>query len=194
MIADAFLGADSGLQATGLVVVEVDHDKLRVIAMRCIQTEPHHRKHNIYQIDDDTRRCVEIARGVRELYRSNPFRGAVVELPAGGARGSRANRAMGLAHGVIVGALQGLDVPVECVMPEDVKVFAGGKRHATKEQVQRGVLKALDWSEVESNYGFKRPANRWEHIADAAGALLARRGWAQSPFRALDAPNGGSTA
>jgi len=94
---------------------------------------------------------------------------------------------MGLAHGVIIGTLEGLGVPVQGVLPDAVKTAAGGKRLATKDQVQRGILKAFDWSAVEASFGYLRPLNRWEHIADAAGTVLAARGWAQSPFRALDA-------
>lgn len=160
------LGIDAGFSNLGLVVI----DGRRVIDWRVVRTERTTRKRSVRVADDDADRCALLARELAASIREWQPAGAVVELPSGGAQGARANRAMGMATGVVVAALELLGVPAEWVTPQMVKQAAAGRKDASKEAVQQGVRRQLEWTSW--------PAYAWqvEHVADAAAAVLAAQG------------------
>lgn len=163
-MAAVVLALDAGFAATGAVLVDTDGN---VHGADCYRTVPDNRKRGVRVADSDAERCAGLAAWL--LTWARQVQGVVVELPTGGAQGARANRAMGMATGVVAACLYAAGRPVEWVTPAAVKVAATGYRNATKEQVQAGVLQGLTWPiwQVDLARG------AWPHIADAAGAYLA---------------------
>lgn len=187
------MGIDAGFQASGVVIVELgDVDanttgpaSRRILHAESFRTKPSPKKRGIRVADDDAERCQELARFLIDTIRIHQPAGAVVELPSGGAQGARANRAMGMATGVVVAVLEVAELPVEWVTPGDVKVAATGRRDGSKEAVQEAVREAFDWE--EGGHGDKGrggesrshwPRHKWaqEHVADAAAAVMAAEG------------------
>lgn len=160
------LGIDAGFAATGLVVVE----GRRVLEWDVIRTERTPAKRGVRVADDDAERCATLAQRLDQAIRSWAPAGAVVELPTGGAQGARANRAMGMATGIIVSVLELRAIPAEWVTPQMVKKAAAGRRDAAKEHVKEAVRRRFEWASW--------PAYAWqeEHVADAAAAILAAEG------------------
>jgi len=161
------LGIDPGFGAMGLAVVDVRPDWWEVRYHQAVRTKRSARKRGVRVADDDAERARQLASALDEIIRTHRPMGAVVELPSGGARGARANRAMGIATGVVVAVLQLHGLPVEWVTPEDVKSVTGG-RHASKEAVQEAVRQLLSWT-----CGWPEEPWAQEHIADAAAAVLS---------------------
>jgi len=164
------LGIDAGFQAMGLVVVDVQTRE--VVHALAVRTERTATKRGIRVADDDAERCKLLADSLAAVVRGWRPYGAVVELPNGGAQGARANRAMGMATGIVASVLYVLDMPTEWVTPSEVKKAATGRKDAAKEDVQRAVLRQFAWRDGVW------PRHRWEqeHVADAAAAVLAAQG------------------
>ncbi len=169
------VGIDAGYAATGMVAVRLHPDRLEVVAVEVVRTQPSGRKRGVRVADDDAERATALFVGVREFLRITEADGAVVELPTGGAQGARANRAMGMATAAVCAAVHAADVPVEWVTPRAVKVAAGGHAAASKAQVANGARLLLDWRAVQGNALFE-VVSVAEHVWDAAGAVLAAQG------------------
>lgn len=169
------VGIDAGFTATGLVAVKLHPDRLAVVAVEVVRTQPSGRKRGVRVADDDAERATTLFDGVREFLGGAAAAGAVVELPTGGARGARANRTMGIATAAVCAAVRGADVPVEWVTPRAVKVAAGGRPAASKAEVAAGARLGLYWDEVLAQMG-DMPISVAEHVWDAAGAVLAAQG------------------
>lgn len=161
------LGIDAGFAAMGLACIDVDEK--RVVAAETIRTERSTRKRGIRVADDDAERCQTLASVLDDFYRTHEPHLVVVELPTGGAQGARANRAMGMATGVVAAWVALHAIPAEWVTPGEVKRAAAGRKDATKAQVEEAVLEAFVWPE---NWGM-RPTVEREHQADAAAAVMA---------------------
>src|SRR5690606_10564162 len=116
------LGIDAGFQALGIVVVRlqprgdgvVGYERL-VVHGEAVKTERTSKKRGIRVADDDAERCQRLAQALKRVIETWKPAGAIVELPHGGAQGARANRAMGMATGVVTSALSILAVPTEWV-------------------------------------------------------------------------------
>lgn len=157
------MAVDAGLQGMGVVVAEG-----RTIIYAGTSRTQKSGKRGLRVADDDADRCQQHARFLLGVIREWRPAGAVVELPGGGARGARANRSMGMATGVVAAILEATGLPVEWVPPADVKKAAGGRRDASKAEVEEAVRKAFTWEAAPP----KTKAEA-EHVFDAAGALLA---------------------
>ncbi len=162
----------------GVVIVElsdvgnVDPASRRILHAESFRTKPSPKKRGIRVADDDAERCQELARFLIDTIRTCRPAGAVVELPSGGSQGARANRAMGMATGVVVAVLEMAELPAEWVTPGDVKKAATDRRDASKEAVQEAVREAFDWGDCWPT----KPKWAQEHVADAAAAVLAAEG------------------
>lgn len=171
-------GIDAGFAKMGAVIVELsdvgdgDPASRQILYAETCRTEPTPRKRGVRVADDDAERCQELARFLIDTVRTHQPAGAVVELPSGGAQGARANRAMGMATGVVVAVLEIAELPAEWVTPGDVKLAATGRRDGSKEAVQEAVREAFDWGDCWST----KPKWAQEHVADAAAAVLAAEG------------------
>jgi len=160
------LGIDAGFAAMGLVVAQDG----RVIHYDTCRTERTAKKRGIRVADDDAERSQELARFLHDAIDEWRPAGAIVELPTGGAQGARANRSMGMATGIVVTVLELSRLPAEWVTPDDVKRAATGRRNASKADVQAAVRRHFEWADW--------PRYKWqqEHMADAAGAIMAAEG------------------
>jgi Holliday junction resolvasome RuvABC endonuclease subunit len=163
------MAIDAGLQGMGIVIAEDG----TVIYCGANRTKKAPAKKGLRVADDDADRCQQHARFLLRVITMYRPQGAIVELPSGGAQGARANRAMGMATGIVVTALEAAGLPVEWVTPADVKDAAAGDKAASKGDVQKGVRERLKWSTNAELVIAQSYKNELEHIYDAAGALLA---------------------
>lgn len=150
----------------GLVIAEDD----RIIHAATCRTERNAGKRGLRVADDDADRAQQLARFLLATIREWRPAGAVVELPSGGAQGARANRAMGMATGVVTAILEATGLAAEWVTPQGVKKASAGKKDASKGDVAGAVGGKFTWA-----CDLPRSKAEQEHIFDAAGALLAAR-------------------
>lgn len=161
------LGVDAGFTALGVVALQGN----RIIACGTSRTERQAKKKGLRVADDDSERCRAQARYLLDMIREHEPAGAVIELPHGGAQGARANRAMGMATGVVTAVIEITGLAVEYVTPGDVKKAATSRKDAGKDEVEAAVLRSFEWGVSPPEVKSQR-----EHVTDAAGALLAARG------------------
>jgi Holliday junction resolvasome RuvABC endonuclease subunit len=160
------MGIDAGFASCGVVVA-----RGRTIVDACvIRTKNVSGKRGIRVADMDAERCAALARGLRDVLAMHHPTGIAVELPTGGARGARSNRAMGMATAVVVTVLELGGYAAEWVTPQAVKKASAGNSNSSKDDVAKGVLEAFDWCCLGT---CKVPKTQLEHVFDAAGCLLA---------------------
>lgn len=169
------LAIDIGFAATGMAVLGVHQDgHAELHDTKCLHTKPEHKKRGIYVAHDDTRRGREITRGILDYLLINECKGIVVELPSGGAQGAKANRAMGIATGVMAALPTIIKMPVEYITPSESRKAAIGKCTAPEgENVKDLVIEAM-----ALKYGptiKALPVKDREHIADALATFEAAR-------------------
>jgi Holliday junction resolvasome RuvABC endonuclease subunit len=174
------LGIDAGFVATGLVVVELGAVAAgsaaasdRILAAVTVRTDATGAKRRGLRVaDSDAERCQVATRAILSLAREWDVAGVVAELPHGGAQGARANRAMGLATGVVAASVEALGLPAEWVTPAAAKKAATGRADASKADVQAAVERRFAWAAgTVGRYAWER-----EHVSDAAAAVLAAAG------------------
>jgi Holliday junction resolvasome RuvABC endonuclease subunit len=125
----------------------------------------------------DVERVQASVRGLDETWEEYPPAFIAAEMPSAGARGARANRTMGIAHGTIVAWAATNSIELLCYLPSQCKKAVLGskmpRKGVTKEQVEAGVVKIYGkkaFAPYEAVYGAKM-----EHIYDAASAVVAAR-------------------
>jgi len=169
------LAIDIGFASTGMAVLCVHQDgRAELHDARCLHTKPEHKKRGIYVSHDDTRRGREITRGIWEYLMLNDCKGIVVELPSGGAQGAKANRAMGIATGVMAALPTIIKMPVEYITPAESRKAAIGACTAPAGQN----IKELVIDAMAKKYGAalkQLPVKDREHIADALATFEAAR-------------------
>jgi Holliday junction resolvasome RuvABC endonuclease subunit len=161
------MGIDAGFAGMGVVIVQ----GREILFAGSNLTKRSAAKRQVRVADDDTDRCQDHAGYLWDVIQRFQPGGAVAEMPSGGAQSARANRAMGMATGIVATVLEIAGLPLEVVTPQAVKMAATRKRDATKEQVQMGVREAFDWGT-----NLPKTAAEREHACDAAGAVLAAQG------------------
>ncbi len=159
------MGIDTGLVATGVVVIDCAAPKPVIVRYATLRTERQAGKRGLRVADDDARRASELAVWLRDQLVG--VMGAVAELPTGGAQGARANRAMGMSSATVAATLALCGIPAEWTTPGDGKKAATGRRDGSKEDVQAAVYERFRWPPL-GRFGWER-----EHVADAAAAVLA---------------------
>lgn len=170
------MGIDAGFTATGWAVFRLEDAGLVPIAAGCVRTQPGTKRTAVRVADDDARRVAELVRCLRAAVTTWSIRGLFVELPTGGAQGARAQRAMALATGAVVAAVELLGLAAEWVTPREVKLAAAGSAAAGKDEVMAAAQRR--WPELwlmAADKSRKTPAAVWEHIADAAWAVESAR-------------------
>lgn len=159
------LGLDAGFAALGGVVISGDH----VLYAGTCRTERTSRRRGLRVADDDADRAQQLARFLWAVIQEWRPAGVVVELPHGGAQGARANRAMGMATGIVAAVLEVAALPTEWVTPQEVKRAATGRKDASKADVEAAVRERFAWPDDF----WRRSAAVREHACDAAAAVLA---------------------
>lgn len=171
MTAPCILGIDPGLRATGWAVLELGHTP-RLVAAGVVTTKPAGKKRGLYQADDDARSLEALACGLEgPLRRWRPVCVAT-EVPAGG-KGSRAVRAMAMAHSVavLVTRAETGTLPLS-VQIADGKAAATGHAGASKGDVADGVRRILG-DEAVAEHVAAIPERKREHALDAMAVALA---------------------
>lgn len=160
------VGIDAGFAATGLVAIDLAEN--RVTASACVRTQKTAAKRGLRVADDDAQRCAVLAERIEAFLIAYKPQAVIVELPHGGAQGARANRAMGMATGMIAAVLVLSDHPVEWVTPAAGKRAATGSNRGSKADVEAAVRARFDWGTHLPKTAVER-----EHVCDAAAAVMA---------------------
>lgn len=154
------------MRNTGLIVF--DTALKNIVHSACLRTESRVKETNCY-VADDNARCVRslCAQMDAVLLRYPAIKGAFAELPHGGAKSSRAASLMGLSVGGVSGFLFARGIKIFNVTPLDVKHLVRPKGEVEKNEVQKYAEQCF------GNFLGNFNKGQAEHIADAAGALLA---------------------
>lgn len=165
------IGMDLGFRNTGLVAARPSHTDAGYVidGFTCIKTEKAGKKKPIFVAQDDVQQCQHLFKGVMKFISYYDPTALAVELPTAGAKGARANRAMGIATGMMASVSCVTGLPVIWVYPTDSKKLVGGKKNASKKEMMAAIRRTWPdqiWAE---------PENQFEHIADAAAALLVAK-------------------
>lgn len=167
------VGMDLGFAHTGYVFATVD--TLEIFRAGCIDNPPlKNRASGSYVADEDVLRCEYMAQEISKIFDEKPSLMAI-EIPTGGSKSSRAARCMALITGVIATLNVIHDVPVLWVQPSDTKALVPQEvaklyPKATKPQVQHIVKDRFPELNPE-----EYTVGHFEHIADAAGALMVTK-------------------
>jgi Holliday junction resolvasome RuvABC endonuclease subunit len=165
------VGIDPGLRATGWAVLGLAA-KPELRAAGVVTTKARAKKRGVYQADDDARTLEVLAEALEAVLRRWRPVAVAVEVPAGG-KGSRAVRAMAMAHTVAVLVTRAKlgTLPLSVQIAEG-KRAATGSASASKADVAAGVARALGAEAVEAHTADVPPKKR-EHACDAMAVALA---------------------
>ena len=165
------IGIDAGFVSTGLSSFEVGEGKFKFKGCMTISTSKSDKKKQVRVADDDADRIKVITLGIKDFIETYANDGDImvaVELPTGGSQGSRANRLMGIVTGAVVAILTMLDIPVEYITPNDVKIAVTGKKTATKDEIMDRIRLVL----AQYKSLLPKTKGEFEHIADSIGVCI----------------------
>ena len=168
-------GLDVSLNNTGVVVME--GNPWQIIHTQCISTKPEHKKRRIYKTDDTIRRIKYIVGELTTIMDTYSPKIIVAELPVGGGQSASAVEAMAISKAVIATfslMYKGQGLPLLAVNPMDIKKKIGGRKDASKDDIQAKIVEAFpnlraEWESTRSKSGF---LGTFEHVADSIGAVL----------------------
>jgi Holliday junction resolvasome RuvABC endonuclease subunit len=159
-------GIDIGFSNMGISIFEVKNQTMEYLDSECFRSKKA-KKSKDYVSLQDVARIEFIMFGTMNFLRMHNPELVIIELPTGGAKSSRAARALGIATCMCV------DIPVmlKCkhiyVSPRDVKKITTGDENAEKDAIIKAVgilfpdfLKHKPW--------------KHEHIADSIGCVMAK--------------------
>lgn len=165
------LGVDLAFRNTGLVLAKpcLADPGYTIVATHCITTEKADKKKQIFAAIDDVRCIQEVVRELQQFIGAENISVIFAECPNAGAKGARANRAMGIATAILATYVEMEKISTLWVLPDDIKKKLCGKRNASKEEIQSVVMKV--WPDA----AWPKAKGKLEHVADAAGALIVGR-------------------
>lgn len=155
---------DPGFSNTGIVIFKIDGASMKWVNAKCITTKKTKDK-DAYVSELDAARVKEVLAESIKFMGSNGVDFMVLELPTGGARSSRAARALGITTVFCEALPMMLNVGRHLVTPREVKVMATGDPNAEKKDIIAAMSKI--YPEV---LNFKK--DQQEHIADAVAVGL----------------------
>ncbi len=186
------LGIDPGFASLGYAVLNLDATGPTVATLGVLRTAKTDKKHRVLAADDNVRRCRELALPLAQLMLS----GAVgyVAPPAGVAgfvermrttstlslvcaekmsfpRNASAAAKMAMSWGMIVAYLHHHGLPLIQASPQDVKRRVTGSSSASKEEVQKALIKRFGRGLLRMLKGI--PEGQHEHAFDALAAAVA---------------------
>jgi len=168
------LALDIGFGAAGMAVLGVRDGRAELFTTACVHTKPEHKKRGIYVAHDDVRRAQQVVRAISRVYLENGCKGMVCELPNAGAKGAKANRAMGISTGLIAAYAEVTRVPVEWITPAESREAAIGRGTAPKGKDVKELVTAAMGHKYPEILGLLEKDK--EHIADALATFEAARG------------------
>ncbi len=135
-------------------------DKQRFIHTEVVKTVPTPKKERGYACYENTRRCRELAKGLRRLFLDYQVMAVVAEIPHGGAQNQKAAVGMAIATATayLVFYLRG--IPFYVVRPSEIKCVVNGTDKASKEEVILFARKLYGRSLIPND-------SSAEHIADS---------------------------
>ena len=166
----AVVSLDVGFANTGVAVFQ---DGIPVMCDH-FETAPSDKKRKVRQMDDDSRRVQEMFRQLSKVVQQREIGALVVEKPHGGAQSAKAMAGMARASTIADCLVEAHRLPYVNVIPIDLKKAVGGKKSASKEQIQQGVVHLYgEYKAVQDAQ--KMAKSKWEHIADALAAYWTAR-------------------
>jgi len=187
------LGIDPGFASLGFALLELggprDGSGLvpdLVIKIGVIRTTKTDKKQKVLSADDNTRRCRELARALRALFVIGaPARGAGVAalFEAGDVvrlvcaekmsfpRNASAAAKVAMTWGLIMGHVDLHDLPLLQASPQDVKKRVTGNASASKEDIERAMVKKFGRGLYRMLKGV--PPGQHEHAFDALASAVA---------------------
>jgi len=126
-VSNYIMAVDCGFRATGLAIFDLDSSPPKLAHVCCIRPKKDTKKKHLLTSDNDVDMTARMVRGIVGVVRDNHISKMVVELPSGGALSARAQRAMGIATGVMVTLVECEKLAVEYYTPSETREAAVGK-------------------------------------------------------------------
>lgn len=160
------LGIDPSLNNTGLSVVDIDIDSMKIAGVRRILMASTDRQtgKTVRKSSDDLRRAQSIIADIRGQIREHGVRIVAAEIPSGAQSASAA-----FANGLCVGCIASIRIPVVQVSPLETKMATVGSKTASKADIIRWALDR--WPDADWVTGSR--ANDWD-IQNAEGRHLTK--------------------
>jgi Holliday junction resolvasome RuvABC endonuclease subunit len=160
---------DPGFAHFGIVIFDVSNGVLDWVNATCISTKkPKDKKSSVAALD--ATRIKQTLIGSLEFMRTYPLVRMAFELPVGGARSSRATRALAITTCYCEAIPMMLAKPYRHVSPRQVKLAATGDPFAEKD----AIIKAMT-AKYPQISDFNKGDQ--EHISDAVGVGLVEKQW-----------------
>ena len=171
---------DLALTNTGYTIVSLNSLEETILKVGVIQTPPSgaksakNRKQTVGEMD--WARAKKLATELKDILIYNNVHHVYVECPTGGAKSSRAAKAMALAKGAAAATCAGLSLEVTLFTPQQAKRAATGSTSATKTEVKTAVLREFPTYDgwIRNSKG-KLVKGQNEHIFDACSVLMCAR-------------------
>lgn len=156
-------GFDPGFASIGYAAIgPISHP--RVLEFGVFETQKSNKKKNVLSVDDNLRRLFEISRFLRQLLARNPncvaFCAEAMSFP----RSASVAAKMAFTWGALGSLSEATRIPILQASPQEIKKTICGVKTATKEEIQRDVVKL--YPEVEQIRA-PIPEGKWEHCHDA---------------------------
>lgn len=168
---NTIVAIDLSFRNAGALTARPAHTKVGYELLDCanIKTAKASKKKNLFVAQDDVLESQKLYAGLLAYIQNADPTLCVAEMPTAGAKGARANRCMGMATGVAAALVVVTGLPFVWVIPEDSKNIFCGKKNASKPEM---MAKAQElWPE----FTWPKTKGDFEHVADAAAALLVAR-------------------
>lgn len=156
---------DAALAHTGVAIL-TPYGK--ILNIKCINTEKDLTKRKVRACDDLADRAKYIFNELVATAKDNDVAVIAAELPSGGSKSLVAGRAMGMAIAILACVVEATKLPNIWVTPSEGKKALGGKRNASKADIQKAAFIAHPelTKLVPTNKQGKYPS--WiEHVCDA---------------------------
>jgi Holliday junction resolvasome RuvABC endonuclease subunit len=162
---------DPGFGRFGWSILDVGFGEDCLVACGLIVTKRLNKKRAIYQVDDEVRRCIKIAREIDSIFEEHhPVLCGAEERQANSSWSRSSIAAVALAWGVLVGKCDGLGVPVLNVSVSDAKRAFARVNTASKKYVANRIDETIDTSMIDKTKKFD---DYQSHIYDSIAVGFA---------------------
>jgi len=152
---------DPSFTAWGWGVVQVTKNKISILDVGCIKTQPEYKKKRIRKSDDRVRRAEEISALLLNIIKRYKVNWIVSELPHGSQSASAAVM-LGITAGILTGLGKALGIPVEWWSEGDAKKAIAHRRSVSKQVMVDSIDKI-----------YHPPFTKIEYIDEAIADALA---------------------
>src|SRR5690606_6833193 len=164
------LGIDPGFASVGLCAALIGPDRILVVSVAVVRTEPSGKKRHIRAADDNLERARAIAKEIaRWVDDWNPV--AICAESMSFPRSASSAAKIAMCWGTIASIAEAHRLPVLQATPQEIKLAVAGCKTASKEEVQAAVEGHL--SPFAAKCIEEIPRSQREHVYDASAAVLA---------------------